>query len=272
MNPRPVVYISAEGRGLSKRIRVWITHHFPGTDVNAVLSTMPFYAIEAAVNLSNADNVSALCAAIDALKIAPSLIILDTLSRNSSAVEESNSNMAEFLNAIDAGLRQKYHCTLLLIHHVGHKSKERARGPSNLIGNTDAAFMVHRDDDSYYVTLETDRLKDSEVPEPFMLEAREIQLETLDEDGQREKSLVLVSATGTKPKMQQKPTGKNQGALLATLKADASERAGEGWTKSEIAAIAKQLGLSSSRKREVLEALLKRGILVQKEDVWLLAE
>jgi AAA domain len=265
MNPRPVVYISAEGRGLSKRIRAWIAHHFPGAPANDVLRGLPFYAIEAAVNLSNAENVKSLCAAVDALKISPCLIILDTLSRNSSFVEESNSNMAEFL-------RHKYRCTLLLIHHVGHKSKERARGPSNLIGNTDASFIVHREDKSYYITLETERLKDSDVPDPLTLEAREILLGTVDDDGEREKSLVLVPATVIRFATRQTPTGKNQAALLSALRNDADARGGEGWTREEVGAIAKRLGLNASRRREVLEALMKHGILVQKDGVWLLAE
>jgi hypothetical protein len=233
---------------------------------------MPFYAIEAAVNLSNPENVKALCTAVDALKISPCLIILDTLSRNSSFVEESNSQMAEFLNAIDAGLRQKYRCSLLLIHHVGHGDKTRARGPSNLIGNTDASFLVHRDDKSYYFTLETERLKDSDVPEPFQLEAREIPLNTLDDDGQPEKSLVLIPATFIRFEAQQRPAGKNQEALLTALRTDAGERGGEGWTTEEITAIAKRLGLNASRRREVLEALRKKRLLVQKDGVWRLAE
>jgi hypothetical protein len=273
MNPRAVVYISAEGRGLSKRIRAWITHHFPSADVDEVLRNMPFYAIEAAVNLSGPKNVKALCTAVDALKISPCLIILDTLSRNSSFIEESNSQMAEFLNAIDAGLRQKYRCSLLLIHHVGHGDKTRARGPSNLIGNTDASFLVHRDDKSYYFTLETERLKDSDVPEPFQWEAREIPLNTLDDDGQPEKSLVLIPATFIRFKaQQQKPAGKNQEALLTALRTDAGGRSGGGWTTEEITAIAKGLGLEASRRREVLKALQRRGLLVQKDGIWRLAE
>jgi hypothetical protein len=271
--PQPVVFISAEGRGLNKRIRAWVAHHFPDSVVDDVLKTMAFYAIEAAVNLSDPEKVKALCTSVDALKISPCLIILDTLSRNSSFVEESNSQMAQFLNAIDAGLRQKYHCSLLLIHHVGHGDKTRARGPSNLIGNTDASFLVYRDDKSYYFTLETERLKDSDVPEPFKLEAREIPLNTLDESGQSEKSLVLIPTTVIRFKaQQQKPAGKNQEALLTALRTDVSERGGEGWTKEEITAIAKRLGLSASRRREVLEALRKKGLLVQKDGVWLLAD
>jgi RecA-family ATPase len=231
---------------------------------------MSFYAIEAAVNLSNVENLTALCTRIDALKIAPCLIVIDTLSRNSSGVEESNSNMAEFLNTIDAGLRQRYRCSLLLIHHVGHAQKDRARGPSNLIGNTDASFLVHRDGKSYYFTLETERLKDSDVPEPFRLEAKEVSLSTYDEDGQPEKSLVLVPAPGIALTRVARPTGKNQYALLTALEAEAAERDGEGWNDFEMSALAKRCGLMGSRKREALEGLTKRGYLVKKDGIWLL--
>lgn len=265
-----VVYISAEGRGLRKRLRAWVAQHYPNQPAEETLRSMSLYAIEAAVNLSDRDRIAALCAAIDTLAITPCLIVLDTLSRNSTAVEESNSTMAAFLNTIDAELRQRYRCTLLLIHHPGHENKARARGPSNLIGNTDASFILVREGKSYHVTLITERLKDSDAPKPIVLEAKEIEL-GVDRDGQRETSLVIASASGVLPTSITKRLGKNQGALLKVLKTDAAKRNGEGGTDAEISSLAKTAGLDPARKREAFEGLVNLGHLVRKDGVWLLA-
>jgi hypothetical protein len=270
LEPRDVVYISAEGRGLSKRLRAWIAHHCPNQPADEVLRSMRFFAIEEAVNLSDPERVALFCAAIDSLKISPSLIVIDTLSRNSAAVEESNSSMATFLNAIDAGLRQRYHCTLLLIHHPGHENSRRARGPSNLIGDTDASFIVVREGKTYLVTLETERLKDSDVPQPLMLEAKEVSLQSADDEGQPETSLVLVHASGALPSRTRKALGKNQQSLLNALKRNAEQRTGASWSDADISKLAKEAGLDASRKREALDGLIRHGYLVQKDGVWLL--
>ena len=46
-----------------------------------------------------------------------------------------------YLNGLDQCIRARYGCSLILIHHIGHAVRDRARGPFGLIGNTDANFV-----------------------------------------------------------------------------------------------------------------------------------
>jgi len=198
---QPVIFISAEGRGLAKRIRAWAMHHSGET----TLATMKFYAIEAAVNLSAPEWMHALVEAIDALGVTPALVVVDTLNKNSSGVEESNSNMQTFLNTVNTDLRMRYRCAVLLVHHVGHTNQDRARGPISLVANTDAMFMVERTGDS--IALKTVRLKDSEVPPPIGLRMKVIDL-GLDSERQPQSSLVLTAAAAFDVRVV--PKGSNQ--------------------------------------------------------------
>ncbi len=98
---RCVVYLSAEGRGLGRRILAWVRNRFPDEKPDDVLKRLPLYCLERPLNLSDTAERQALCDAIDQLALPPSLIVIDTLSRNSMDVEESNAEMARFLTLID---------------------------------------------------------------------------------------------------------------------------------------------------------------------------
>jgi hypothetical protein len=258
--PRPVVFISSEGRGLSVRIRAWLNHHVPTEGQAAKLRSLKFHAIEASVDLSSEMAVVELCAQIDALSEIPALIVVDTLARNSTGAEESNSEMQLFLNRINGALRERYGCTVLLIHHVGHAAKDRPRGPSSLVANTDAAFMVERLDE-WNVRLRTMRLKDADVPPHVDLEARQIELDTFDYDGAAETSLVLVSGSSSFA-AESEPRGVNQRAVLRVLQSERDRTGSAEWTGHELRALAASaVNGQHSRAREAREGLRKAGWL-----------
>lgn len=78
---------------------------------------------------------------IDDLGFKPDLIIIDTLSRHiEESAENSNDDMAKFINRLDA-LKREYDCSVLLVHHTG-KSGNSARGASALRANIDYSFYV----------------------------------------------------------------------------------------------------------------------------------
>lgn len=264
---RPVVFISAEGRGLSIRIRAWLDHHIPEEARAAKLGNLKFHAIEASVDLSSDVAITELCTQVDALGEIPALIVVDTLARNSTGAEESNSDMQVFLNRINGGLRERYGCTVLLIHHVGHAAKDRPRGPSSLVANTDAAFMVDRLDASN-VRLRTVRLKDANVPSDVDLEARGIELRTLDCDGAPESSLVLVPSSFTFVSNVE-PRGANQRAVLKLLQAERDRTGTSAWTAAELRKLAAAAVKGRhSRAREARNGLRKAGWLAFRDGMW----
>lgn len=259
IDAQPVVFISAEGRGLAKRVRAWVVRHYPNEPVEAVLKRLKFYAVEMAIDLSDTDRMTALVSAIDALGITPALIVVDTLTKNSTGVEENNSAMQSFLNAVNNSLRMRYRCTVLMIHHVGHAVKDRARGPSSLVANTDASFLVERMDDRNIV-LRTDRLKDSEVPEPLALHATVIDLGH-DENGDPVSSLVLDHVGEFDVRLI--PTGENQRKVWDALCASGTTS----FTKTTLWQLGRTV-IARERVPEAMAGLRKSGWLVVRDGRW----
>jgi hypothetical protein len=264
----PVVFLSAEGRGLSKRLRAWCAVHRPTTGpagwVDALHAT-PFYAVERPLNLSDSETLLALVAAIDELNITPSLIVIDTLTRNSDGlVERSNEDFLKYLNLVDNALRIRYGASVLLVHHTGHAAAERARGPSALSQATDANFLLTRPDPmKRIVTVKAGRMKDCEPPPPFEIDADIVTLETFDEDGKPETSLA-IRYTGNEPMTSSKrPTGKQQLALLAELERLAAQPCALGiWTIEELRAVARSIGMSKGSARAAVLGLQQLGYFV----------
>jgi hypothetical protein len=186
MAGEPVIFLHAEGRGLWKRLRAWCQHHYSSQGWLATLNGVPFLAEERPLNLTPLAVVMELTAAIDALGKKPALIVIDTMTRNSDGtLERSNEDANAYLNLIDQCIRARYGASVLYVHHVGHSSRDRARGPFSLIANTDANFLCERSDTQQrIVTVKSGRMKDCEPPPAFELEAEIVTLEEeLDADG-----------------------------------------------------------------------------------------
>lgn len=162
----PALFISAEGRGLAKRLRAWCRRNYQEANYPEILQNAKAFAIESAINLSELGTILDLREKIKRLNVRPSLIVIDTLSRNSNgAVESSTADAAAYLAFIDQEIRQIYGCCVLLVHHVGHTEKGRIRGPIVLAANTDTLIRVERPDlNRLDVAVTIERLKDSEPP------------------------------------------------------------------------------------------------------------
>ncbi len=257
--PQPTVYISAEGRGLSKRLQAWSLRH------RIELSKLPFYAIERALDLASHSAVGELAAAIEALGISPAVIAVDTLSRNCGPLDEnSTADMGGFVNALDQHLRQRLKCSVILVHHTGHTARDRARGSYSLMASTDANYRVERPDpEALTIKLTTGRLKDSESPPPIYLEAHVVSLGTTDEDGETETSLVLLPTDQAPPEPKRKPSGKQQAALLLVLESE--HNAGNTvWSITEVRKIARErCGMSKSSAYMTVTSLPTGGFLKQ---------
>lgn len=257
VKPQPAIYVSAEGRGLEKRLRAWSLHH--GVD----LKRLPFYAIEHALDLSTAEHLDDLVADIATLEIVPAIIGIDTLSRNKGPLDENASaDMSTFLGLLDAKLRQPFKCSVLLVHHVGHSAKDRGRGSYTLMADTDANYLVERPDPKELtIKITTGRLKDSESPAPLFLKARIVELGTEDEDGEPETSLVLLPTDERPSEAKRRPSGKQQMALLKLLE-DQYVDGQVVWTTTEIRTLAKeQLGMVKSSAKSAQLGLSNGGFL-----------
>jgi hypothetical protein len=261
-----VVYLSAEGKGLSQRIRGWALNRW-AENWRSELAKVPFFGIEKPLNLSAPVIVAELLATMDQGAIEPTLIVVDTISKNSDGrIESSNEDAQIYLNQIDQELRSRFDATVIMVHHCGHQEKGRARGPYSLMANTDANFLIERpDSDKLTITVSGGRMKDTESPAPFSMQAKIIDTGELDSKGKSITTLILEPTEAAIIKKPKRPTGKAQKAILSAL--EARQRDGSGlpvWTIDEIRQLSKdELDINRTSARDAIGKLIEAGFLKQ---------
>lgn len=215
----PVLLVSAEGRSLWKRLRAWCIQNYPEVPFTEVLKDSDLHCIEHAINLSDPACARALVRRIDQLRIAPQLIVLDTMTKNSDGrVEASTADAGGYLAILDLALRSRYQCGILLTHHVGHSEKNRIRGPIILAANTDALIQLANPAGAELVAnLVVERQKDSAPPPAQRLRARVIDLGVVDDDGEAITSVAIESSEPATPEGVASPRGRSQQRLLRAL-------------------------------------------------------
>ncbi|WP_257285161.1 AAA family ATPase [Endozoicomonas sp. SESOKO1] len=188
--PGPVFYIAGEGfNGLSRRLMAWQVAN------GYNLRNAPIYVSQCSASLIELGNARMVSDSIEEIVeetggIIPSMIVIDTLARNFGPGDENaTKEMNTFINNIDQLLRSKYECCVLIVHHTGVGSKDRARGNSALKGALDAEYAVVKSDDSIRIT--TKKMKDADEPEPIDFLFNPIQLPFFDEEGEPQYSCVL---------------------------------------------------------------------------------
>ena len=154
-----VLYIAGEGHyGLKRRFAVWQQQH------GVIPDTL--YISERAVTL-DAAGAKTVFEAVGAIAEVPVLIVVDTLSSVIAGDENNAVDMNAFL-AVLKKLLTGTAATVLVVHHTGHSSKDRARGHSSLKAAMDAEYRVDRADG--VGTLTNTKPKDMEPPPPLSFE------------------------------------------------------------------------------------------------------
>lgn len=156
-----VAYIMSEGAaGLRKRIAAWSqTHNHPD------LSN--FHALLQSVQLNDPDLRAHLDLALQQIPGDVQLLVIDTLARSVSGLDENSSaDMTRFIGYIDE-VRHRRGVAVVPVHHAGwNDSHERG---STVIGDAaDWILKVYRDEDQ--VVLKTEKVKDDEMPRPIRLD------------------------------------------------------------------------------------------------------
>jgi hypothetical protein len=139
-SPGPVVYIAAEGgAGIYRRVAAW--HKERGLPL-----ADRFKVCVVPLVLSISEHVDALAAAIEAMPERPSLVYVDTLSQTFDGDENSATDISAYLRLINANIRARFQCCVVVIHHSGHAATERPRGSSAITANVDFMLGVYRPD------------------------------------------------------------------------------------------------------------------------------
>jgi len=182
--PGAVVYAAAEGgAGLMRRVQAW--HQRRGADWrDAPLYTCPFPIL-----IGDPRVAAKFIAAVEALAVAPRMIVIDTMSQTFAGDENSAQEVSEYLRTIGGLIRAKFACVVLIIHHRGHRATERPRGSSAILANADFMYGCFRDEGEHMATLECVKVKDGERPAQLTFGVEKVVLGQ-DEDGDEISSLV----------------------------------------------------------------------------------
>jgi AAA domain len=149
------VYIAAEGAaGIPKRVE--------GAIASLGTGESPFFLIAAAPNLgSQKGDLSMLVASIESAGIAPSIIVIDTLSQCLGGNDENGSGMIAFTrNAL--ALAKHFGTFVLALHHPGLYNEDRPRGHTSLTGAADVQILASRLPDGFSTALTVQKAKDME--------------------------------------------------------------------------------------------------------------
>ena len=156
-----VAYIMSEGAaGLKKRLTAWKHHH-------EIAALDEFYALTTSVQLNDPELRAHLDLAIERIPADVKLLIIDTLARSVSGLDENSSaDMTRFIGYVDE-IRQRRGLAVVVVHHAGwNEGHERG---STVIGDAaDWICKVSRDEEQ--VVVKTEKVKDDELPRPIRLD------------------------------------------------------------------------------------------------------
>lgn len=200
----------------------------------------------------------------------PRLVIVDTVARNFGPGDEnSTKDMSRFVAASDA-IRDLTGACVLLVHHCGHGDKTRARGSIALKGALDWEYGMGKDAGALYFACS--KAKDAEPPAPMAFRITQVELDTIDDEGNPETSAVLTPAAYMQPSAQGKTgRGKNQTIALRALdeaiKDSQTELRRIGSDSAPSVSIRDWRdrcaadGLDAKRFREVFHGLIEKGFV-----------
>jgi hypothetical protein len=239
----PVAYIAGEGSfGIGPRLKAWKSfHQFSGN------SGVQWF--DESLALQDAGNFNELVMAFEEdFETPPVLVVIDTLSRCSGGADEnSNTDMAKVIAAADV-LQQRFHCTVLIVHHAGKDRDRGPRGASSLTGNTETIIEVAPTSEGCRVVCY--KQKDAPRFDPIALKLLQVQYGP----GEADNSDVLICGDDmAQPKMKQ-----SESAMYAALAGKTLTHTE--WKKAGIAA-----GISDRTARNAISALVRAGH-VQKSD------
>ena len=207
-----VFYIAGEGlSGMSRRAAAWQKHHDVGK------GQAQFYLSNRAVIMSDPDAVDVLRNEIATLvQVAgkPRLLVIDTLARSlGGASENDGKDVNEFIVACDS-IKEEHGCTVMLVHHSGHQSKERARGASQINAALDHEFRIDAVGDNL-VTLTFTKQKEDAMPEPKAF--TKLPIEMMTADMEHVSSIVLEFTADMPGGFEGDGLNKEQRNILATF-------------------------------------------------------
>ncbi len=186
-----VFYIAGEGEnGMGRRFLAWQLTH----DVQ--LAKAPLFISYTSVPLLDLRHAQQLREIIQTMAdlhgVHPELIVIDTLAKNFGGGDENaQKDMGEFIDHVTDYLRRPFGACVVVVHHTGHGSKDRARGSYALPAGIDVNYRL-AETESGTIELANLKMKDGPAPKPIHLALEVTTLPFTDEDGEPETSCYPV--------------------------------------------------------------------------------
>jgi hypothetical protein len=189
-----VVYLSGEGHGgFSARIAAWCHARNIKRDDN-----LPFFYKAGVPQTANgvAEAMTYLEGIHSQLKDAPQIIVIDTMARSMSGMDENSSGDAgkylDMTEALRVGINGG---TVISIAHSGKDPTRGIRGSTALAAGLDAVWFCEKNEENGTVKMSAQYLKDAENLGPFHFRLRHV-----------EDSAVLDFVMPTDPSVKKKTT------------------------------------------------------------------
>jgi len=190
----PVCLIAGEGlSGLGKRFKAW------EVDRDQPIKPTDFFISNRATQLLHEQAFKELLESLIKLPTKPACIVLDTLSRNFGPGDENfTADMQKVVERVDT-LIEVTGAAVILVHHTGLQTKDRARGSSVLNGAADFEYSIHRDGGGL-ISITCTKSKDHEPPDPLAFEIRQVELPDEWCDGDEPATSIVLDLSDKKPK------------------------------------------------------------------------
>jgi hypothetical protein len=168
-----VIYLAGEGQSnfVHSRLSAWLQKWVPHAD-HSEIATYGFRIFEHGVPAhSHVEHWGAICDGIDELAIKPSLIVIDTMARLISGMDENSAKDATLITGFMESIANRYQCFVLGIHHTGKDVAKGARGSSAFLANMDSVFHAFKNDNLISLQVKKHRDADSNgKPKCFKVE------------------------------------------------------------------------------------------------------
>jgi hypothetical protein len=136
------------------------------------LENFPFAIVPAVPLVSDAAEVKAFVAEMQAADIAPRIVAFDTVARAMGGLDENEARAAGLMIAAAEYVISELDCAVILVAHSGKDEAKGVRGSSALFAAVDAVFNVGRAKDTLAVTLACEKMKDADPPDDIHLQGQ----------------------------------------------------------------------------------------------------
>lgn len=263
-----VCYVIGEGkRGFERRARGWeIKNRIRFDDYNMMITNGGYDFFSP---LNTGEFIQHCEARLSERNITtgPGLVVIDTVSRCFSGGDENSTrDMTAFIRNLDS-IRERWKCAVLLVHHCGHGSRDRARGSSALLGAVDCEFKTEKRDG--VIQFSATKTRDGNDPDPICFELRPVELGINDQRGNPVTSAVLERTDKPLPDEPEKPpaprlTG-NHEAIMQAIRMRTEN--GELVTRQAVRDDLKCQGMDVHHFSRHLNKLLQDGLVTADNDI-----